>query len=140
MCIGNLQNKQTKIMKLLRTAGTKVFVPQNWEDIKVPPLHNINFIEDMPATMKPKARSINPKLYEHAKKKFNRLLSYMYVRCCDGPVASPLVIAPKAIAPYIRFCGNYQAVNKFIPHWHTPIPHPQRTTSLLTMMHMRMST
>ena len=119
--------KQTKIMELLQTKGAKVFVPQNWQGIKVPPLH-INFIEGMPATMKPKARPINPNLYEHAKKEFDRLLSYMYVRC-DGPVASPLVIAPKATAPYIRFCGDYQAVNKFIPHWHTPIPHPQRTIS-----------
>ena len=119
--------KQTKIMELLRTKGAKVFVPQNWEGIKVPPLH-INFIDGMPAIMKPKARPINPKLSGHAKKEFDRLLSYMYVQC-DGPVASPLVIAPKATAPFIRFCGNYQAVNKFIPHWHTPIPHPQRTLS-----------
>ena len=119
--------KRTKIMELLQTKGVKVFVPQNWDGIKVKPLH-IDFIEGMPAIMKPKARPINPKLFEHAKKEFDRLLSYMYVRC-DGPVASPLVIAPKATAPFIRFCGDYQAVNKFIPHWHTPIPHPQRTIS-----------
>ena len=111
--------QRTKIMELLKTKGAKVFVPHNWEGIKVKPLH-IDFIEGMPAIMKPKARPINPKLFEHSKKEFDRLLSYMYVRC-DGPVASPLVIAPKATAPFIRFCGDYQAVNKFIPHWHTPI-------------------
>jgi hypothetical protein len=114
-------------MELLRTKGAKVFVPHNWDGIKVKPLH-IDFIEGMPTIMKPKARPVNPKLFEHAKKEFDRLLTYMYVRC-DGPVASPLVIAPKATAPFIRFCGDYQAVNKFIPHWHTPIPHPQRTIS-----------
>ena len=119
--------KKTKIIELLRTKGAKVFVPQNWEGIKVKPLH-IVFIEGIPAIMKPKARPINPKLFEHSKKEFDRLLSYMYVRC-DGPVASPLIIAPKATAPFIRFCGDYQAVNKFIPHWHIPISHPQRTTS-----------
>ena len=119
--------KKTEIMHLLRTKGVKVFVPQNWDGIKVKPLH-INFIEGMPAVMKPKARPVNPKLFEHAKKEFDRLLSYMYVRC-DGPVASPLVITSKATAPFIRFCGDYQDVNRFIPHWHTPIPHPQRTIS-----------
>ena len=67
----------------------------------------------MTAIMKPNARPIYPKLFEHFKKEFDRLLSSMYVRC-DGPVASPLVIAPKATAPFIRFCGDYQAVNKFI--------------------------
>ena len=59
--------KQTKIMELLRNKGDKVFVPQNWE--------GINFIDGMPAIMKPKARPINPKLYEYAKKEFDRLLS-----------------------------------------------------------------
>ena len=54
----------------------------------------------------------------------------MHVCPLYGPVASSLVIAPpKATAPFIRFCGDYQGVNKFIPHWHIPIPHPQRTIS-----------
>jgi len=72
--------KKTKIIELLRTKGAKVFVPQNWEGIKVKPLH-IVFIEGMPAIMKPKTRPINPKLFEHSKKELDRLLSYMYVRC-----------------------------------------------------------
>ena len=93
------------------TKGAKVFVPQNWEGIKVKLLH-IVFIEGMTAIMK---RPIYPKQFEHFKKEFDRLLSSMYVRC-DGPVGSPLVIAPKATAPFIRFCGDYQAVNKFILH------------------------
>jgi hypothetical protein len=39
-----------------------------------------------------------------------------------SPVASPLVIAPKATPPYIRFCGDYVAVNKFIITHHGYIP------------------
>ena len=94
--------------------------------MRVQPLH-IDFIEGMPTLMKPRARPVNPKLFEHAHKEFLRLLTYMYVRC-DGPVACPLVIAPKAIiAPFIRFCGGYTPINKFIPHWHTPVKNLQQT-------------
>jgi hypothetical protein len=102
-------------MELLKTKGVKVFVPKNWEGIKVKPLQ-IDFIEGIPSIMKPKACPVNPKLFEYAKKEFDRrLLTYMYVRC-DGPVALPLIIAPKATASFIRFCGDCQAVNKFIPY------------------------
>ena len=106
--------KATDVMGLLRTKGIKVFVPQNWEGVRVQQLH-IDFIEGMPILMKPRVRPVNPKLFEHAHKEFLCLLTYMYVRC-DGPVACPLVIAPKATAPFIRFCGDYTPINKFIPH------------------------
>ncbi len=88
--------KATDIMGLLRTKGVKVFVPQNWKGVRVQPLH-IDFIEGMPILMKPRARPVNPKLFEHAHKELLRLLTYMFVRC-DGLVACPLVIAPKATA------------------------------------------
>jgi hypothetical protein len=35
--------KKTEIMQLLRTKGVKDFVPQNWDGIKVKPLHIINY-------------------------------------------------------------------------------------------------
>ena len=107
--------KTTDIMQLLRTKGIMVFVPQNWEGLRIKPLH-IDFIERMPSLMKPRARPVNPQLFVHAHKEFLRLLTYMYVRC-DGPVACPLVIiAPKGTAPFIRFCGDYTPINKYIPH------------------------
>ena len=74
-------------------------MPQNWEGVRVKPLH-IDFMEGMSSLMKPRARPVNPKLFEHAHKEFLRLLTYMYVRY-DGPVACTMVIAPKAIAPFI---------------------------------------
>ncbi len=117
--------KNSNIMHLLKTKGVKVFVPQNWKGVRFKPLH-IDFIEGMPSLMKPRARPVNPKLFDHAHKEFLRLLTYMYVRC-DGPIACPLVIAPKATAPFIRFCGDYTLINKFIPHWHTPMKNPQQT-------------
>jgi hypothetical protein len=117
--------KNSDIMHLLKTKGVKVFVPQNWKGVRVKPLH-IDFIEDMPSLMKPRARPVNPTLFEHAHKEFLRLLTYMYVRC-DGPIACPLVIAPKATEPFILFCGDYTPINKFIPHWHTAMKNSQQT-------------
>jgi len=111
----------TPVIKLLESKGVKVFVPQNWNGVNgVAPL-KLNFREGMPQSMKPRARPINPKLYEHANKEFNRLLKYFYVPC-NSPIASCLVIAPKATAPFIRFCGDYVLVNKWIITGHYPIP------------------
>ena len=37
-------------------------------------------------------------------------------------ICSPLVIAPKATAPLIRFCGGYHRINEFISIPKHPIP------------------
>ena len=79
----------------------------------------------MPEVMKPRARPVNPKLYEHAKKEFLRLMEYMYEKS-SSDISSCLVIAPKATAPFIRFCGDYVGINRFIVIGHYPIPHVQR--------------
>ena len=73
--------------------------------------HMVRFV--MPAEMKPLARPVNPKLYENAKLEFQRLSKYMYTTTVS-PIASPLVIAPKKTKPFIRFCGDYVAINKYI--------------------------
>jgi len=119
---------RTNIMELLRTKGLPVFIPRNWAGINGIPPVDIEWLEGMPAIMKPSARPVNPRLYENAKKEYERLLTYFYMRC-DGPIASPLVVAPKATAPFIRLCGDYTAINKYIQRRHTPIPHVQLTIS-----------
>jgi len=121
----------TDIVKLLTTKGARVFVPQNWDGINgIPPLI-LTLKDGMPATMKPKPRSINPKLYDNAFKEFQRLLGYFYAPS-SSPIASCLVIAPKATPPFIRFCGDYTGINKFIMIGHYPIPHVQRSLEKIT--------
>ena len=113
--------KATEILKLLREFDS-VFVPTKWSGvIGMEPLE-FNWKENMPARMMPKARTVNPKLLENAKKEFDRLCTYFYTPS-NSPVASCLVIAPKATAPYIRFCGDYATmVNHYIETGHYPIP------------------
>lgn len=115
----------TDVIHLLKTKGVNVFVPSNWDGINgIPPLE-LSWKPNMPTSMKPRPRPVNPKLYEHAKKEFHRLMNYFY-RWSTSPIASCLVIAPKATPPFIRFCGDYVDINKWIDIGHYPIPHIQR--------------
>ncbi len=112
---------QTDIVNLLTTKGLDVFIPQNWKGVQgVPPLQ-LEWRPDVPTYMKPKPWPINPRLYGNAHKECQRLQKYFY-RKSNSPVASNLVIAPKATPPFIRFCGNYVAIGKYIVTGHYPIP------------------
>ena len=111
----------TDIRKLLVTKGLNVFIPQNWKGVQgVPPL-KLEWKPDVPTYMKPKPWPVNPRLYGNAYKECQRLQKYFY-RKSNSPVASNLVIAPKATPPFIRFCGNYVAIGKYIITGHYPIP------------------
>jgi len=117
----------TKVEELLRSPkGVATYVPSNWEGIKgIPPLE-LTWLENMPARIAPKARPINPKRYEPAEKEFRRMRGYFYEES-KSPIASCLVIADKATAPFIRFCGDYVLVNKYVVVGHYPIPHVLRS-------------
>lgn len=118
-----------EVHKMMREKGSKVFVPQSWDGIKGITFH-VNWSADLPAMRKPKARPINPRLFEHVEKEFKRLASYMYVPH-DGPYASPLVVAPKASPPFIRLCGDYREMNRYIDGNHFPIPDVRRMLARL---------
>ncbi len=120
----------TNIIELLRNKGVNVFVPQNWEGIKGVPEIELVWKDGLPDIVRPKARPVNPKLYENAQKEFERLKKYMYVES-SSPIASCLVIAPKATHPFIRFCGDYVFLNKYIECGFFPIPHVQHTLETL---------
>jgi hypothetical protein len=114
--------KQTAILDLLLSdLGISCFVPKNWTGVKIDPV-TLKTKDDLPERKKPPARNINPKLWDVAKKEFDRLLTYFYVKS-DSPRVSPLVIAPKATEPFIRFAGDYSIwVNQYMLTGHWPIP------------------
>ena len=121
--VEKLLREDHKFMDLLKTKGVRVFVPQNWEGIKVEPIE-LEFSKDMPDSIKVPLRPVNPKLFEHAKNEFERLKKYFYVDSTSS-IVSNLVIAPKATKPFIRFCGDYVKVNQYISRIHTYIPQIQ---------------
>ena len=52
--------------------------------------------------------------------------TYFY-EVSTSPIACPLVIAPKATAPFIRLCGDYRPINPYISIPQEPIPHVQQS-------------
>ena len=115
--------ENTKVLELLSSEKAKdVFCPAEWKGINGFEPLELQFKPEMPAEHKPAVRPINPRLYEDASKEFKRMEGYMYTDS-DSPIASPLVIAPKATKPFIRICGDYIWVNRWLHVGHYYIPH-----------------
>jgi hypothetical protein len=117
-----VMKEETDLLKLLATEKSeKVFVPDEWSGITgIDPLKLV-FKDTLPVRMKPRARPINPKLWEATEKEFTRLCGYFYQKS-RSPWASCLVVAPKATPPYIRFCGDYVQINKHMQCGNYTIP------------------
>ena len=81
----------------------------------------MDILSPLPSLLCPAARPVRPALYAAAKQEYERLRQYFYTDS-RSPIASPLVIAPKATAPFLRFCGDYREVNKYISIPEQPIP------------------
>ena len=114
-----------QILDLLRNKGLRVFVPQNWLGINGLEPIQFQFSDDMPKVHKPKTRPVNPRLFADTLKEYKRLLQYHLVPS-DSPFVSNLVVAPKATKPFVRLCGDYVFVNKFITAGYfviPPVPH-----------------
>ena len=120
--VSEAMKKETDVINYLKGEDAlSVFVPSEWSGIKgVEPLQ-IKWKDTLPDRMKPKARPINPKLWEVSQKEFQRLCGYFYTES-NSPWASCLVVAPKATPPYIRFCGDYVNINKHMEVGNYTIP------------------
>lgn len=111
----------SELKDLLLTKGLLVFVPTNWEGVNGMEPLELGF-HDLPDGHKAPTRPIYPKLQATSLEKFRRLCKYFY-EACNSPWATPLVIAPKATAPFVCFCGDYKWVNKHIVPDKFPISH-----------------
>ena len=114
----------TALFDLLNSKGREVFCPSEWKGI-ADIVIELDW-KSNPPRRKLSPRFVNPQLVEVAKTEFDRLLHYMY-EFSDSEVVSPLVIAPKATTPFVRLCGSYVTVNKYIEVGHWPIPHVQKS-------------
>ena len=123
--IGEMLSSSARLRDILESDMAKsVFVPQKWTGIKGFPELDLKFKPTFPDSHRIRSRPINPNLYENARKEFDRLKKYMY-KDSTSPWASPLVIAPKATAPFIRFCGDYRWLNQLVILPQAYIPHVQ---------------
>ena len=110
-----------QVLDLLKSQmAQEIFAPSDWPGMKVQPAV-MDILSPLPTRLTPAARPVRPALFAAAKLEYERLRQYFYVDS-RSPIASPLVIAPKATAPFIRFCGDYREVNKYISIPQQPIP------------------
>ena len=115
--------KATNIVQFMKDEGIIVFtnLKQNWDGIQGVDLVHVEFTEHLPARLKPATRKIPPAILEVAKKEFDRLRSYFLIPS-TSPVASNITVASKATPPYVRICGDFRIINKYIITNHGPLP------------------
>jgi RNase H-like domain found in reverse transcriptase/Chromo (CHRromatin Organisation MOdifier) domain len=117
-----------QIIDLLTSSlALDVFAPSTWPGIKMAPIH-LDTKPGLPDFLKPRARPVRPALFKDTKIEFDRMKTYFY-EPSTSPIACPLVVAPKATAPFIRLCGDYRPVNPYISIPQEPIPHVQQALS-----------
>ena len=117
--------KHPGVKDLFDTLGAEVFVPRNWDGLVdengKPWIFRINW-KEAPADIKRKSSFINEKLYEIVKTEFERLTLARFFVDSDSPVASRLVVAPKATDPFVRLCGDFSPINKDMSNSQVEIP------------------
>ena len=104
--------KYPGVSELLHTTGKKVFVADNWTGLKDRAI-TLEWVQD-PGNIKPPTRYINPKLFDGVKHEIEHMVNIGYIVPSSSNTASALVVAPKATAPFIRLCGDYVTVNKYL--------------------------
>jgi len=98
------------------------FVPAEWKSINGFDPLTFDFMNDMPKVHRSALRPVYMRIFYDAKAEFERMCTYMYVDS-DSPIASPLVVAPKATKPFIRLYGDYRWVNQYVKTAQYYIPH-----------------
>jgi hypothetical protein len=105
--VGEHLKGSRKLLEILKSeAATNRFVPKEWKGITGFEPLEFQWKPSFPESHPVRSRPINPKLWDVAKKEFERLCKYNY-QPSTSPWASPLVTASKNTPPFVRFCGDY---------------------------------
>lgn len=111
----------TPIYQLITEKGEKVWVPWNWEGVYHQLLIEFDWLPDTPQSHRVLPSQINPRKLDNVNKELDRLEHY-HIRPSTSGWSSPIVAADKKTPPYVRICGDYTYVNKFIINPSRPIP------------------
>ena len=63
-----------------------------------------------------------PALLAPAEQEFKKLMEIGFMRYSKSTFLSPLTVAPKKTAPFVRLCGNYKKANDFMINRNLRIP------------------
>jgi hypothetical protein len=114
-----------RVMDIMKSsAALETFSPSEWNGLKVKPI-DFETAPGMPTSMPTRPR-LDPTGTLRPRQEGIRSSGAIFLGIrrdkCTFAIASPLVIAPKATSPLIRFCGDYRAINEFITIPKHPIP------------------
>jgi len=107
---------------LLSDECIDVFLPKEWTGLKLFKPLELKFKEGVPNYIRAAVYPVNPILKEKAQAEFERLKGYFY-EASDSTTLSPMVIAKKATAPFIRLVIDCREINKWIEIAQRHIPH-----------------
>jgi hypothetical protein len=105
---------------------TSVCLPAEWHGIYPSALPHllpleVETLSNLPAFNAVKPRPVPHKMREAFDKEWSRLKSYLYMPH-SGPYSSPLVVAAKKTAPFIRIAADLRGQNPFIARVQEPMP------------------
>ena len=119
--VPNMQRNED-FMTYMDNEALEVFVPTEWKGIKGLEPIDLTFSDDMPKERYVRARPVHPTKLEAVRAELARLGKYLYVKSPKSSIVSPIVVAKKATAPFIRIAIDYRWVNKYILQEQTHIP------------------
>jgi hypothetical protein len=117
-----------ELMVFLRSEECmQVFVPKEWKglvdpDTGEPIIHTIKWFEKPPIRKFPMIR-VRPEISGKARKEADHLLYIMFWVHSDSPLASSMLIAPKATDPFIRIVTNYAWMKSYMMVPKYPLVH-----------------
>jgi len=119
--VPNMQRNED-FMTYMDNEALEVFVPTEWKGIKGLEPIDLTFSDDMPKERYVRARPVHPTKLEAVRAELARLGKYLYVKSPKSSIVSPIVVAKKATAPFIRIAIDYRWVNQYILQEQTHIP------------------
>lgn len=78
--------------------------------------------DDTPTVLRTYTGRYSPALTKVAETEFNHLMNIGFIDWSKSNFRSPLTVAPKKTAPFVRLCGNYQKANAFLRNRNLKIP------------------
>lgn len=104
-----------------------VFVAPDWTGIKHPEtgetwVINIEW-HAVPKASKAKPIRVRPSQLEPSHKELLRMLGLGFLLEAHGPIASPLLVVPKATDPFIRLVSHYAWLTTYLSVPKYPLPH-----------------
>ena len=86
------------------------------------PTMQIQWRDDTPAVLRSHTQRYAPALLAPAEQEFKKLMDIGFMRYSKSTFLSPLTVAPKKTAPFVRLCGNYKKANDFMINRNLRIP------------------